>query len=77
MLGTQFEFLQRKLDAHAKSKVQSLISSYHFFLSKLDEIRQDENSYASQIRVSNNPGHWKYVQNVLSQFNIFPRILRR
>ena len=44
VLVAQFEFLQR-LDASAKAKLQSHISSYYFFLSKLDELRQDENSY--------------------------------
>ena len=45
MLGAQFEFLQLKLDAKAKTKIQRHISSYYFFLSKLDELRQEESSY--------------------------------
>ena len=45
VLGAQFEFLQLKLDAKAKTKIQRHISSYYFFLSKLDELRQEESSY--------------------------------
>ena len=44
VLGVQFEFLQR-LDASAKAKLQSHIFSYYFFLSKLDELRHNKNSY--------------------------------
>ena len=45
VLGAQFKFLQLKLDVKMKAKLQGHISSFYFFLNKLDELRQYESSY--------------------------------
>ena len=45
VLGAQFEFMQRKYEERAKAKMCSQISAFYLFLSKLDQIRQEETSY--------------------------------
>ena len=45
VLGAQFEFLQQKLNQKVKAKLRIHLSGFHFFLSKLDELRQYESSY--------------------------------
>ena len=45
VLRAQFEFMQKKYDFRAKEKFCSQISTFYFFLSKLDQIRQEETSY--------------------------------
>ena len=45
VLGVQFEFMQRKYEERAKAKMRSQISAFYLFLSKLDQIRQEETSY--------------------------------
>ena len=45
VLGAQFEFMQRKYEERAKAKMRLQISAFYLFLSKLDQIRQEETSY--------------------------------
>ena len=45
VLGTQFKFMQRRYDKTTKTKLRTMISSYYFFLSKLDQLRQEKSSY--------------------------------
>ena len=45
VLGAQFEFMQRVYEDRIKKKMQAQISAFYFFLTKLDQIRQEENNY--------------------------------